>query len=74
MYKRVKDLMTDYSISRGTVRVLLGEMEDSNRYPKSAIIGGSCIRVDADAFQDYMENRRELKHPTMKKYVEPFRR
>ncbi len=74
MYKKVKDLMAEYSISRSTVRLLLSEMEEANRYPNSAIIGGSCIRVDADCFQDYMENRRELKHPTMKKYVKPFRR
>lgn len=73
MYLRIKDLMENYSLSRKTVSNMLTEMLNSNRYPASAIVGGSCRRVDADAFQDFMENREMLKHPNMKKYLRPYK-
>lgn len=74
MYLKSKQLQETYNIGRSTVSRIISEMEKSERYPKNAIIGGTCRRVDSEAFQDYMENRELLKHPTMKKYVEPFRR
>jgi hypothetical protein len=46
----------------------------SKRYPASAIIGDTCRRVDADAIQDYMENRSFLRHPNMRKYVKPYKK
>lgn len=74
MYKRAKDLMDEYQIGRSTVHNILQEMQDLKRYPASAIVGGTCKRVDADAFQDYMENRDLLKHPNMRKYVPEYRK
>jgi hypothetical protein len=74
MYKRIKDLMVEYSLSRRTVGNMLVEMTESKRYPTSAIVGGTCRRVDADAFQDFMENRDMLKHPNMRKYLKPYRK
>ena len=74
MYLRIKDLMENYSLSRKTVSNMLTEMVSSNRYPASAIVGGTCRRVDADAFQDFMENREMLKHPNMRKYLKPYRK
>lgn len=74
MYKRPRDLVEEYSLSRSMVSKLLQEMLESKRYPAGAIVGGTCRRVDADAFQDYMENREQLKHPNMRKYVKPYRR
>ena len=74
MYLRIKDLMENYSLSRKTVSNMLTEMVDSKRYPASVIVGGTCRRVDADAFQDFMENRDMLKHPNMRKYLKPYRR
>lgn len=74
MYLRIKDLMENYSLSRKTVSNMLTEMISSNRYPASAIVGGTCRRVDADAFQDFMENRDMLKHPNMRKYLKPYKK
>lgn len=74
MYARPRDLATEYSIARSTVSKLIQEMQACKRYPASAIIGGTCRRVDADAFQDYMENREMLKHPNMRKYVPAYRK
>ena len=73
MYLKSKELMDKYQIGRSTVSKIIAEMLEANRYPASAIIGDTCRRVDSEAFQDYMENRSLLKHPNMKKYVEPFR-
>ena len=73
MYLKSKDIMEKYQIARSTVSKILSEMIASERYPSSAVVGGSCIRVDSEAFQDYMEKRNLLKHPNMRKYVEPFR-
>lgn len=72
MYLKIKDIMETYQLSRSTVSNMLTEMLDCKRYPASAIVGGTCRRVDADAFQDYMENRKQLKHPNMRKYVKPY--
>lgn len=74
MYLRIKDLMQNYSLSRKTVGNMLTEMLESKRYPNSAIVGGTCRRVDADAFQDFMENRDMLKHPNMRKYLKPYKK
>lgn len=74
MYLKPKEIVDLYKVSRSTVSNLINEMIDSQRYPKSAIIGGGCVRVDADAIQDYMENRGWLKHPNMKKYVKPYKK
>jgi predicted phage tail protein len=65
--------MKKYQIARSTVSKILSEMIASERYPSSAVVGGSCIRVDSEAFQDYMENRSLLKHPNMQKYIKPYR-
>ena len=73
MYKKAKDLMDEYQIGRSTVHNILQEMQDLKRYPASAIVGGTCKRVDADAFQDYMQFREQLKHPNMKKYLRPYK-
>lgn len=74
MYLRIKDLMQNYSLSRKTVSNMLAEMVECKRYPASVIVGGTCRRVDADAFQDFMENRDMLKHPNMRKYLKPYRK
>lgn len=73
MYLKPKDIMEKYQIARSTVSKILSEMIASERYPSSAVVGGSCIRVDSEAFQDYMENRNLLKNPIMKKYVKPYK-
>lgn len=73
MYLKVVEIMEKYNISRSTACRILHEMQQLNRYPKSAIIGGRCCRIEGEAFQDYMENRQQLKHPSMKKYVKPYK-
>ena len=53
---------------------MIREMQELNRYPKSAVIGsGKCRRIDKAAFQDFFENMEYLRHPVMKKYVEPYK-
>ena len=74
MYLKTSEIVTKYKISRSTVRNLIAEMLASKRYPASAIIGDTCRRVDADAIQDYMENRSFLRHPNMRKYVKPYKK
>ena len=74
MYLKTSEITEKYKVSRSTVSNLISEMISSERYPSSAIIGDTCRRVDADAIQDYMENRGWLKHPNMKKYVKPYRK
>lgn len=73
MYKRPKDIMEEYKISRSTFRRMIEEMQGSGRYPRSAIIGDTCRRIDGDAFQDFLEVRAELKHPTMRRYLKPYK-
>lgn len=73
MYLKIKDIMQKYKISRTTANRIINEMQQAKRYPASAIIGGTCRRIDAAAFQDYMENREQLKHPNMRKYLKPYR-
>ena len=73
MYAKPKDLALEYAISRSMVSKIIQEMQESKRYPRSAIIGGTCLRVSKDAFQDYMENREDLKHPNMAKYIKPYK-
>ena len=74
MYLKSSDIREKYNIGRNTVSRLINEMIESKRYPASAIIGGTCRRVDSDAIQDYMENRSFLKHPNMRKYVKPYKK
>lgn len=74
MYLKSKEIQEKYKIGHSTVSRIIYEMIDSKRYPASAIIGDTCRRVDADAFQDYMENRTFLKHPNMRKYVKPYKK
>ena len=72
-YKRIKDLMAEYALSRSMVTKMMEEMVASGRYPPSAIIGDRyCKRIDERAFQDYFENMKWLRHPNMKKYVKPY--
>ena len=74
MYAKTADLASQYSINRSTVYLIIKEMQASNRYPRSAIIGeGKRRRIDQDAFQDYYENMDWLRHPNMKKYVKPYK-
>ena len=40
MYKRPRDLVEEYSLSRSMVSKLLQEMLESKRYPVGAIVGG----------------------------------
>lgn len=73
-YWRAVDFKEKYKISISMVNKIIREMQDSKRYPKSAIIGEKRFRrVDPDAFQDYMENLEYLRHPTMKRYVKPYK-
>ena len=74
MYLKTSEIVTKYKVSRSTVSNLIAEMLASKRYPASAIIGDTCRRVDADAIQDYMENRSFLRHPNMRKYVKPYKK
>lgn len=74
MYLKTSEIVTKYKVSRSTVSNLIAEMLASKRYPASAIIGDTCRRVDADAIQDYMENRTFLRHPNMRKYVKPYKK
>jgi hypothetical protein len=74
MYLKTSEIVTKYKVSRSTVSNLITEMIASKRYPASAIIGDTCRRVDADAIQDYMENRSFLRHPNMRKYVKPYKK
>lgn len=74
MYYKTKDIVEKYNISRSMAGKLIQEMKSLKRYPASAIIGGTCRRIDADAFQDYMENREMLRHPNMQKYVKAYGR
>lgn len=73
MYLKTKDIMQKYNISRATASRIIQEMQQAKRYPANAIIGGTCRRIDADAIQDFMENREQLKHPNMRKYLKPYR-
>lgn len=74
MYLKATDLKDMYRISISMVNKIVREMLDCKRYPKSAIIGDRRFRrIDSDAFQDYMENMEYLRHPTMKKYVQPYK-
>lgn len=74
MYLRVNDILEIYSISRSTAYRMIKEMQELNRYPKSSIIGsGKRRRIDKAAFQDFYENMEYLRHPVMKKYVEPYK-
>ena len=73
-YKSPKDLMTEYSISRSTVSNIIKEMLKSSRYPPNTFIKGSITRVNADAFQDYMNHRELLKHPNMRRYVPAYQK
>jgi hypothetical protein len=74
MYLKTSEITEKYKVSRSTVSNLIAEMIASKRYPASAIIGDTCRRVDADAIQDYMENRSFLRHPNMRKYVKPYKK
>lgn len=74
MYLKINDLLDMYSISRSTAYRMIKEMQELNRYPKSSIIGsGKRRRIDKDAFQDFFENMEMLRHPNMRKYVEPYK-
>lgn len=73
MYYKIKEIMDKYKISRSTACRMIKEMQQSKRYPAAAIIGGTCKRINGDAFQDFMENREALKHPNMKKYLKPYK-
>jgi hypothetical protein len=52
---------------------MIKEMQQSKRYPAAAIVGGTCKRINGDAFQDFIENREALKHPNMRKYLKPYK-
>ena len=71
-YKRMKELAAEYSIHRSSVCRIIQEIESCGRYPANAVIGGGIRLVDADVFQDYMENRALLKHPNNRKYVKKY--
>lgn len=74
-YKKIADLGRDYSFSSSTMYRLVKEMTDSGRYPKAAVVGsGRMRRVDSDAFQDFVINRDQLRHPTMRKRLGPYRK
>lgn len=73
MYLKSKQIAEKYSLSRSTLSRMLQEMLDSKRYPASAIIGDTCRRIDAAAFQDFMENRAMLRHPNMRRYLKPYK-
>lgn len=73
MYLKSKQIAEKYSLSRSTLRRMLQEMTDSKRYPASAIVGDTCRRIDAAAFQDFMENRAMLRHPNMRRYLKPYK-
>lgn len=74
-YVKTIDLASKYSYSRSTIYALVKEMEASDRYPKDAIIGsGRMRRVDADAFQDFMENLTLIRHPNMRRTLRPYKR
>ena len=73
MYLKSKQIAEMYSISRSTLTRMVQEMQESKRYPASAIVGDTCRRIDAAAFQDFMENRAMLRHPNMRRYLKPYK-
>ena len=73
MYLKSKQIAEKYSLSRSTLTRMVQEMQDSKRYPASAIVGDTCRRIDAAAFQDFMENRAMLCHPNMRRYLKPYK-
>lgn len=75
MYLKTKEIAEQYSISRSTVYRIIEEMQALGRYPRDAIIGARKMRrIDEDALRDYMINIDQLRHPTMRRYVKPYRK
>lgn len=73
-YLTPREIQEIYKISASMVSKINKEMIESKRYPQSAIIGNQRFRrIDAAAFQDYMENMEQLRHPTMRRFVKPYK-
>lgn len=70
MYKSIKQLAVMFALSVRTVERRTKEMQELDRYPKTAIIEDlGFVRVDSRAFADYLMNRKRLKAGVK---VEPY--